>query len=196
MPASAEDRKSNAGYGHVAEWLRSGLQNRLPRFNSGRGLHQLHQQTSIVCGFPQTCASPNPANLANPGESAAVTKADTGVGLLKRCSGAVRLLMQAVRSLRSAQRRGCDTRRRPDTDFWWLGQQDLNLRQVPEISQGDSDGKPRPPVGARPKLGCDSDIDADLAGYIADHYGACALPARGHAAPSAAARRRDKRQQP
>ena len=25
-------------YGHVAEWLRSGLQNRLPRFNSGRGL--------------------------------------------------------------------------------------------------------------------------------------------------------------
>jgi hypothetical protein len=24
--------------GHVAEWLRSGLQNRLPRFNSGRGL--------------------------------------------------------------------------------------------------------------------------------------------------------------
>src|ERR1700738_608901 len=27
--------------GHVAEWLRSGLQNRLPRFNSGRGLHSL-----------------------------------------------------------------------------------------------------------------------------------------------------------
>jgi hypothetical protein len=27
--------------GHVAEWLRSGLQNRLPRFNSGRGLHHL-----------------------------------------------------------------------------------------------------------------------------------------------------------
>jgi hypothetical protein len=26
------------GWGHVAEWLRSGLQNRLPRFNSGRGL--------------------------------------------------------------------------------------------------------------------------------------------------------------
>jgi ATP-dependent DNA ligase len=25
----------------VAEWLRSGLQNRLPRFNSGRGLHNL-----------------------------------------------------------------------------------------------------------------------------------------------------------
>jgi hypothetical protein len=29
MPASAEDRKSNAGYGHVAEWLRSGLQIRI-----------------------------------------------------------------------------------------------------------------------------------------------------------------------
>ena len=27
-------------YGHVAEWLRSGLQNRAPRFNSGRGLQQ------------------------------------------------------------------------------------------------------------------------------------------------------------
>ncbi len=26
-------------WGHVAEWLRSGLQNRLLRFNSGRGLH-------------------------------------------------------------------------------------------------------------------------------------------------------------
>ena len=25
--------------GHVPEWLWSGLQNRLPRFNSGRGLH-------------------------------------------------------------------------------------------------------------------------------------------------------------
>jgi hypothetical protein len=28
-------------HGHVAEWLRSGLQNRLPRFNSGRGLQVL-----------------------------------------------------------------------------------------------------------------------------------------------------------
>src|ERR1700722_2082084 len=26
--------------GHVAEWLRNGLQNRVPRFNSGRGLQQ------------------------------------------------------------------------------------------------------------------------------------------------------------
>jgi hypothetical protein len=30
------------GWGHVAEWLRSGLQNRLPRFNSGRGLQTHH----------------------------------------------------------------------------------------------------------------------------------------------------------
>jgi hypothetical protein len=28
-----------ARWGHVAEWLRSGLQNRLHQFNSGRGLH-------------------------------------------------------------------------------------------------------------------------------------------------------------
>jgi len=27
--------------GHVPEWLWSGLQNRLPRFNSGRGLHEI-----------------------------------------------------------------------------------------------------------------------------------------------------------
>jgi hypothetical protein len=27
--------------GHVAEWLRNGLQNRVPRFNSGRGLHKI-----------------------------------------------------------------------------------------------------------------------------------------------------------
>jgi hypothetical protein len=30
--------------GHVAEWLRRGLQNLLPRFNSGRGLHSQYQQ--------------------------------------------------------------------------------------------------------------------------------------------------------
>jgi hypothetical protein len=28
-----------AAWGHVAEWLRNGLQNRVLRFNSGRGLH-------------------------------------------------------------------------------------------------------------------------------------------------------------
>ena len=28
--------------GHVAEWLRNGLQNRVPRFNSGRGLHKIN----------------------------------------------------------------------------------------------------------------------------------------------------------
>ncbi len=30
-------------FGHVADWLRSGLQNRLPRFNSGRGLHKINE---------------------------------------------------------------------------------------------------------------------------------------------------------
>jgi prepilin-type processing-associated H-X9-DG protein len=32
--------------GHVAEWLRNGLQNRVPRFNSGRGL-----QPSLLRSF-------------------------------------------------------------------------------------------------------------------------------------------------
>src|ERR1700683_2358578 len=35
--------------GHVAEWLRSGLQNRLPRFNSGRGLQpSLAQRVKVA----------------------------------------------------------------------------------------------------------------------------------------------------
>jgi hypothetical protein len=29
-------------WGHVAEWLRNGLQNRVLRFNSGRGLHKIN----------------------------------------------------------------------------------------------------------------------------------------------------------
>jgi hypothetical protein len=28
-------------WGHVAEWLRNGLQNRVHQFNSGRGLHSI-----------------------------------------------------------------------------------------------------------------------------------------------------------
>ena len=29
----------SVSWGHVAEWLRNGLQNRVHQFNSGRGLH-------------------------------------------------------------------------------------------------------------------------------------------------------------
>jgi hypothetical protein len=32
-----------APWGHVAEWLRNGLQNRVHQFNSGRGLHKDNQ---------------------------------------------------------------------------------------------------------------------------------------------------------
>src|SRR5262249_1848547 len=35
--------------GHVAEWLRNGLQNRVPRFNSGRGL-QITQRSGPAPG--------------------------------------------------------------------------------------------------------------------------------------------------
>ncbi len=34
--------------GHVAEWLRNGLQNRVLRFNSGRGLHQYNQMLRLI----------------------------------------------------------------------------------------------------------------------------------------------------
>ena len=37
-----------ARWGHVAEWLRSGLQNRLHQFNSGRGLHPYNQWLSRI----------------------------------------------------------------------------------------------------------------------------------------------------
>jgi hypothetical protein len=40
LPKALKEFMEMPPYGHVAEWLRSGLQNRLPRFNSGRGLQQ------------------------------------------------------------------------------------------------------------------------------------------------------------
>ena len=51
--------------GHVAEWLRSGLQNRLPRFNSGRGLQQNQSLSAlglvgngrIVTDLSPTCSA-------------------------------------------------------------------------------------------------------------------------------------------
>ena len=36
--------------GHVAEWLRNGLQNRVPRFNSGRGLQSLNIYMNSLTG--------------------------------------------------------------------------------------------------------------------------------------------------
>jgi hypothetical protein len=41
LPISGPPYKSAPQWGHVAEWLRSGLQNRLHQFNSGRGLQYL-----------------------------------------------------------------------------------------------------------------------------------------------------------
>jgi hypothetical protein len=35
-------------WGHVAEWLRNGLQNRVHQFNSGRGLHQYNQRLASI----------------------------------------------------------------------------------------------------------------------------------------------------
>jgi hypothetical protein len=34
----------------VAEWLRNGLQNRIPRFNSGRGLHNKFNDLEGIFG--------------------------------------------------------------------------------------------------------------------------------------------------
>jgi hypothetical protein len=37
--------------GHVAEWLRSGLQIRIPRFDSGRGLHRKSSSPDRLASF-------------------------------------------------------------------------------------------------------------------------------------------------
>ena len=37
-------------WGHVAEWLRNGLQNRVHQFNSGRGLHPYNQWLGPIIG--------------------------------------------------------------------------------------------------------------------------------------------------
>jgi hypothetical protein len=41
---------SSAPWGHVAEWLRNGLQNRVHQFDSGRGLHQFNQGLALIIG--------------------------------------------------------------------------------------------------------------------------------------------------
>ena len=48
-------------WGHVAEWLRSGLQNRLHQFNSGRGLQPLYSRPrgfvpAAIVGIAFSCA--------------------------------------------------------------------------------------------------------------------------------------------
>ena len=43
--------------GHVAEWLRNGLQNRVPRFNSGRGLH-INQLVRARAAAPKPALPP------------------------------------------------------------------------------------------------------------------------------------------
>jgi len=43
LPIRSRAYMSCARWGHVAEWLRNGLQNRVHQFNSGRGLHPYNQ---------------------------------------------------------------------------------------------------------------------------------------------------------
>src|SRR5437762_12540393 len=56
--------------GHVAEWLRSGLQNRLRRFNSGRGLHYPFKQLSA---FPKATRERDSGRLSTQSRLAAKT---------------------------------------------------------------------------------------------------------------------------
>jgi hypothetical protein len=58
--------------GHVAEWLRNGLQNRVPRFNSGRGL-QRNQTLSSVAARPEICRQCF-GSVGKPGDCRKVTE--------------------------------------------------------------------------------------------------------------------------
>ena len=59
--SQAGQARSDLRRGHVAEWLRSGLQNRLPRFNSGRGLHSKYQENQQDKRSFADAARANPA---------------------------------------------------------------------------------------------------------------------------------------
>jgi hypothetical protein len=53
-------------WGHVAEWLRNGLQNRVHQFNSGRGLHNINDLdviTARVMVFVSETSAPYPNNI-------------------------------------------------------------------------------------------------------------------------------------
>ena len=52
--------------GHVAEWLRNGLQNRVPRFNSGRGLQpSLLRSFGSASLFCEGCRAEAPAKAGH-----------------------------------------------------------------------------------------------------------------------------------
>src|SRR5262249_18285982 len=58
-----------APQGHVAEWLRNGLQNRVPRFNSGRGL-QINQPVGSSAAAPNGLAAVDQIGAHIEGEAA------------------------------------------------------------------------------------------------------------------------------
>jgi hypothetical protein len=60
----------------VAEWLRNGLQNRVPRFNSGRGLHINQRVWAERCGAK--------ASICQQGRSARTTVKPRGSVSLSR----------------------------------------------------------------------------------------------------------------
>src|SRR5512147_1074006 len=50
LPIRGRAYMSAPRWGHVAEWLRNGLQNRVHQFNSGRGLHPYNQWLKPIIG--------------------------------------------------------------------------------------------------------------------------------------------------
>ena len=55
LPIRRRPYKSSPPWGHVAEWLRNGLQNRVHQFNSGRGLQSHLIDFSALFGYDAGC---------------------------------------------------------------------------------------------------------------------------------------------
>jgi hypothetical protein len=70
--------------GHVAEWLRTGLQNRVRRFNSGRGLHPLIAQGFGGQGFREAGVRRSVSKGGQPsaGQRCSLSALQSGTALL------------------------------------------------------------------------------------------------------------------
>jgi hypothetical protein len=88
--------------GDVAEWLRRGLQNLLPRFNSGRRLHLQYQRLNAGCG-----ASRGATGMAATGRGALATL--SLIFLLGRCSKIAEAGMRGRGLINAALRVGLST---------------------------------------------------------------------------------------
>ena len=100
-PAQRRTAQVDAAHGHVAEWLRNGLQNRVLRFNSGRGL-QLSKSTQKIAS-----ATHRRRALVDPTPKLATGASDAGQFKLSRQFWRARELPAGTRNPKTAPRPFC-----------------------------------------------------------------------------------------